>query len=57
MALAQARHFEASSAFASLQKGHVLTSGVASSLMNILLIWNTTNAITRKAMIVLMNAP
>src|SRR5215208_1431903 len=55
--LAQARHFDASRALASLQKGHVFVSAAASSLMNIFEICQTTNAITRKAMIELMNAP
>ena len=57
IALAQARHFDASTAFASLQNGHVLTSAGGGSLMNIFAICQTTNAITMNAMIALMNAP
>ena len=57
IALAQARHFDASTAFASLQNGQVLTSAGGGSLMKLLLICQTTNAITMKAMIALMNAP
>jgi hypothetical protein len=57
IALVQALHFEASTAFASLQNGHVLTSAGAGSLMNIREIHQTTKAITMKAMIALMNAP
>ena len=57
IALVQALHFVASTAFASLQKGHVLTSGAGGSLMNMREIHQTTKAITMKAMIALMNAP
>jgi len=57
IALVQALHFEASTAFASLQNGQVLTSAGAGSLMNIREIHQTTKAITKKAMIALMNAP
>ena len=57
IALVQALHFEASTAFASLQNGQVLTSAGGASLMNIREIHQTTKAITMNAMIALMNAP
>ena len=57
MALAQARHLDASTAFGSLQNGHVFTSSGGGSLMNTLATCQTTNAITMNAMIALMNAP
>ena len=40
----QALHFEASTAFASLQNGQVFTSSGGASLMNVTLIRQTTNA-------------
>ena len=57
IALAQARHFEASTAFGSLQNGQVFTSAGAGSLTNIREIHQTTRAIATKAMIALMNEP
>lgn len=57
IALAQARHFEASTAFGSLQKGHVFTSAGGASLMNIFETCQTKKAMTMNAMIELMNAP
>ena len=57
MALAHALHFEASTAFGSLQKGQVLTSAGGGSLMNIREIHQTTNAMTMNVMIELMNRP
>src|SRR5512143_780170 len=57
MALAQARHFEASTAFASLQNGQVLAAAGGGSLMNVRDTCQTTKAITTKAMIALRNVP
>ena len=60
MALAQALHFVASTAFGSLQNGHVFDvagSAAASSLMNILEIHQTRNAMTTNAINALMNRP
>jgi hypothetical protein len=42
---------------ASLQYGQIFISGEGSSLMSVREICHTTNAITRNAMIALMNAP
>src|SRR5512132_496161 len=57
MALVQALHFEASTAFASLQNGHVLTSAGGGSLMNIREIHHTTSATMMNAITALMNRP
>src|SRR4029078_5191280 len=57
MAAGQARPFVASTALASRQKGQVLASAGGGSLIKLLLICQTTNAITMKAMIALTNAP
>ena len=53
----QALHFEASTAFASLQNGHVLTGSAGSSLINDRLMRKTTAAMTMNAITTLMNAP
>ena len=57
MALAQARHFDASGAFDSLQNGQALTAAGGGSLMNIRDTCQTTKAITTKAMIAFRNVP
>ncbi len=57
IALAQARHFDASTAFASLQNGQVLAAAGGGSLMNVRDTCQTTNAMTTNAMIALRNVP
>src|SRR6267142_3746763 len=57
ISLAHALHFVASTALGSLQNGQVLTACAGSSLMNILEICQTTNAITTNAMSALTKAP
>jgi len=57
MVLAQARHFVASTAFDSLQNGHVLVASGAGSLTSMRETCQTTNAITTNAMIALRKVP
>ncbi len=53
----QALHFVASTALASLQKGHAFDGAGGASLMKDRAIMKTTNATMMKTMIVLMNVP